>query len=140
MTVRIASLWESGWNTPIKEHDLWEFALRDFGVETFYMAPISGIASGVVTERATVEEVIAECRSAGFTIVFLDENGAAPLNGFAHPENALYVFGRTSLSVATLAEPEDPTVYIETPQSTGPFWGHQAACLVLYDRQVKSWP
>lgn len=143
MAVRIASLWEVGWNTPVKEFDQWNFALSDFGVERFYMAPVSGIACGSpaqVHERADIGEAIAECRADGFDIVFLDEAGPSDLHTFAHPANALYVFGRTSLSVGSMAQPGDTVVSIVTPGATGPFWGHQAACLVLYDRQVKSWP
>jgi hypothetical protein len=48
--VVVAGMWELGWNTPIKEIDLWRYPLKDFGVDRFYMTPISGIESKKVIE------------------------------------------------------------------------------------------
>src|SRR3989304_5735220 len=50
MTVKVAGLWERGWNTPIKEVELWEFPLRDFAVNEHIMVPVSGIENSYVTE------------------------------------------------------------------------------------------
>ena len=52
--VKVASYWELDWNTPIKEIDLWRYPLQDFGVETFYMTPITGIESKFVEERPSM--------------------------------------------------------------------------------------
>ena len=49
--VRIAGFWELGWNTPIKEIELWEYPLKDFNVDKFYMTPITGIDSPYVIEK-----------------------------------------------------------------------------------------
>lgn len=140
MTVRIAGLWELGWNTPIKEVDLWEYPLRDFNVERFYMVPVSGIRSEAVTEREYLDDVLAECRQDGFDIVFVDERGETKLSQFTHPENVLYVFGKASQSALTFRDAEDVSVCIETPAQAALLWPHQAAVIVLYDRLVKSWP
>lgn len=137
MTVKMAGLWEFGWSTPIKEIELWQFPLRDFEVDGFYMAPISGIVSRHVEERGSMEEIIAEARSEGLTIVFVDEEGATPLKEFAHPQNVLYVFGKAGSSSIALKEEQDLTVAIETPQSKGLLWPHQAATTILYDRYIK---
>lgn len=50
--VKVAGIWELGWNTPIKEIELWEYPLRDFGVDAFYMTPITGIQSQFVQEAS----------------------------------------------------------------------------------------
>ena len=58
MSVAVAGLWELGWNTPIKEADLWEFMLRDMGVNLWSMAPVSGITGRPVNEYNDMDEII----------------------------------------------------------------------------------
>ncbi len=135
--IRVAGIWELGWNTPLKEIELWEFPLRDFGVERFYMTPISGIASNAVTERAAMEEVLSE--NSDMTIVFVDERAPVSLTTFVHPENALYVFGKASLSsMVAYGRTQDRAVKIDTVANAGLLWPHQAAAIVLYDRMLKT--
>lgn len=136
----VAGYWELGWNTPIKEFDLWTHPLRDFGVEEFYMAPVSGIGVGAkVYEVPDLGELIPEQRLSK-SIVFVDEGGATQLPEFDHPKDALYVFGRTGLSpLAAFGQEDDQSVVIPTRQDKGLLWAHQAAVIVLYDRLVKSW-
>lgn len=137
--VSVAGLWELGWNTPIKEADLWEFPLRDFGAERWHMSPISGIAHTFVDERPDLAEVIADYRARGVPVVFVDEKGTTPLRAFEHPADALYVLGKTSLSpLVAYGRDGDLSVRVETALDGGLLWAHQAAALVLYDRQVKS--
>lgn len=136
-TVKLAGIWELGWNTPIKEVDLWEYPLQDFGVSQLYMTPVSGIGNHSVTERATMEAVLAE--NSGLTVVFIDEHATVDLKDFTHPDNALYVFGKASLSAwVAYNRPGDLSVKITTPEAKGLLWPHQAACIVLYDRMLKS--
>lgn len=136
--VAVAGLWELGWNTPIKEIELWEHPLRDFDVDVFFMGPVSGIRSGAVREVEDIAEVIREHRERGIPVVFVDERGAAPLCDFGHPEHALYVFGKASLSALTAyGQAGDLSVRIETATGLGLLWPHQAACVVLHDRRMK---
>lgn len=136
--VAVAGAWELGWNTPIKELDLWAFPVRDFAVDAFYMTPVSGIASKRVQERASLDEVLAETRN--LAAVFVDENGEAALTDFEHPDDALYVFGRAGFSPMTALKRErDRSVRIETVLGAGLLLPHQAAAIVLHDRLVKSW-
>ena len=138
MTVRVAGLWELGWNTPIKEVELWEFPVRDFGVERFYMTPVSGIRPDIIIqERHSMEEILAE--NEDLTVVHIDERGKEPLHSFVHPENALYVFGKVSLSaMVAYGRPGDRSVKISTPLNLGVLWPHQCLSLVLYDRFLKA--
>ena len=135
MTVAVAGIWELGWNTPIKEMDLWEYPLRDFGVDIFYMTPVSGIDHNGVLERHTTEEVLAE--TADLVHVFVDERGSLELPTFSHPKNVLYLFGKASLSLHPMARPGDITLRIPTPNNLATLWPHQCAALVLYDRFMK---
>lgn len=136
--VRVAGLWELGWNTPIKEVDLWEFPLRDFEVDKFYMSPVSGIDHSMVEERHSFEDLLKEARAEGTTLVFVDEMATTPLKDFSHPENVLYVFGKSGLNpLKAYGQKEDLSVVIETKINGGILWPHQAAAIVLYDRMMK---
>lgn len=134
MVVKVLSFWEQGWNTPIKEYDLWHFPVREFQIDEFIMIPISGI-DGEVTEYKDFEDV----NTSDVTIVWIDENGEDDLQDFEHPENAMYVFGRTSLAPMNIYKKDgDKSVKITTLENKGLLWGHQAMVLVLYDRMLKN--
>lgn len=136
--IAVAGLWELGWNTPIKEVDLWQYPLRDFGVERFYMTPVSGINSRHVIERPALHDILAEC--AGLTAVFVDERAEVPLPDLDHPSDALYLFGKANYSpFLSMRRDGDMAVSIPTAANRGMLWPHQAAAIVLYDRLVKSW-
>jgi hypothetical protein len=134
MTVKTASFWELGWLTPIKEVDLYQYPMQDFGVDEIYLHPVSGILNDKITERNNLDEIIAE--NPDLVVVFLTEKGATPLHEFEHPEHALYVTGLTSSSdpAVTHAAEGRLAVSIDTGIHRGGLWGHQALSIVLYDR------
>lgn len=139
MTVKIAGHWELGWNTPIKEIELWGFPLRDFGVNPmtdFFMCPVTGI-QGKVQERKTLDEILEE--NSDSTAIFCDERAQTTLSDFAHPENALYIFGRSNYSpFLALKREQDLSLKVETVREKGGLlWGHQAMSIILYDRMMK---
>jgi hypothetical protein len=132
--VVVASIWESGWNTPIKEFDLWYYPLKDFGVDELAMTPVSGIrVNNKVKEFHSVEEII---QHYGLPTIICTEKGETTLEDFEHPKEALYLFNRTS--GGNLPVKEDYSVRIETKLNKGLLWGHQAASIILYDR-LKKW-
>jgi hypothetical protein len=139
--VKVAGLWELGWNTPIKEVDLWEYPLREFEIDEFYMVPVSGIDNRYVQERKSLEDVIEE--NPDLKVVFVDEEGETPLQNFKHPAKALYVLGKTTQSSYRLLNNKNSlSVRVETKKNkstTGLLWAHQAITIVLYDRLIKSW-
>ena len=139
MSVSIAGIWELGWNAPLKEAELWEFLLMDFGISDVIMCPITGIKTDFFTERENLNTVMEEYREKGIPIVFVDEQGTTPLAEFEHPEDVLYVFGRVSFSpFRAYSKPIDQSLKIETPKQIGTMWPHQCAAIVLYDR-VRKW-
>jgi len=132
--VVVASIWESGWNTPIKEFDLWYYPLKDFGIDELAMTPVSGIRlNNKVKEFHSVEEIV---QHYGLPIIICTEKGETSLENFKHPKDALYLFNRTS--GGELPVKEDFSVRIETKLNKGMLWGHQAASIILYDR-FKKW-
>ena len=75
------------------------------------------------------------------TVVVFDETGEIPLSEFTHPEDGTYLFGCTGMQNIPADYPDRPSVRIEVPNmvhNQGLF-GAQAAAIVLYDRERKSW-
>jgi len=132
--IEIAGMWELGWNTPIKEVDLWEMAMREFAVQRLNMAPISGICCKWLHEYQSLHEIL-EDRSQ-LTPVFVDEKGAVEISDFSHPENALYVFGKGNWSPFNNLAKNHLSVRIDS-DLPGMLWPHQALALVLYFRRRK---
>lgn len=138
MTVKMAGVWELAWNTPIKEVELWEYPLRDFGVETLIMEPVSGIRNTFISETNNLGITLDELRAQGNTIVFVDENGTENLETFVHPENVVYVFGKASISpMLAYMKEGDRSVVIQTPNQIAGLWPHQCAVLIMADRVRK---
>jgi hypothetical protein len=66
-------------------------------------------------------------------LVIFDENGTIDLNDFVHPVDASYLFGSTGMRDIYVDYPADIPV-----QNQG-MYGCQAAAIVLYDRERKTW-
>lgn len=134
--IKVAGVWELGWNAPLSEFDLWNFPLRAFEVEEWYMMPVSGILKPRVTEVYHIQEAITV--NPGLIPVYLDEDGAESLRDFVHPEDALYILGKAGFSPWRANDKKGLSVKIETPQGGGLLWPHQCIAIVLYDRVMKS--
>lgn len=139
MSVKIVGFWERGWDTPWQEFNWWIHPIKEFGVTEFYMSPVTGIDKAAVNEYSDLNDVIAQADADGATCVYLDESATDELPDFVHPENAVYIVGRTSYSpYATNFRPGvDRAVKIPSITNSGGFWGHQAVTMVLYDRYLK---
>lgn len=141
-SVYVVGHWELGWNSPIKELDLWEYPLKEFGVKQLAMVPISGLSTPgqnlFLKEFLNTEEAVTQYES-NHTVVVVDENGSSDLESFVHPQKAVYVFGKTSLSPLLLLQNKNniQSIRIKTTNNTGMLWAHQAATVVLYDRMKK---
>lgn len=135
MTVKIVGHWERGWDTPWQEYNWWIHSIREFGVEEFYMTPVTGIGKTSVLERATIEEILSE--NSQLTHVYVDESATVELTDFVHPTNALYILGRTGYSPISKKTENDLAVKIPSIRNSGGFWAHQAITMVLYDRFLK---
>ncbi len=130
--VIVAAIWEQGLFDFKTELDLWHYPLRDLGVDEFAMTPISGLNSNKVKEFHNVQQLV---EYYGLPIIIGTEYGESLLQDFKHPENALYLFNRTS--GGELPVEADYTLKIQTPLDKGMLWGHQAASIILYDRFIK---
>ena len=77
--VVVAGIWEDGWNTPIKELDLWHYPLRDFAVDELAMTPISGIATNKVREFHRIEDIV---EYYNLPVIICTEHGETDLADF----------------------------------------------------------
>jgi hypothetical protein len=136
--IKVAGYWEFGWLTPITEISMWIYMLKDFGVDEFYISPISGIKSNKVIEKPSLKEVLNVNKN--LSRVYLSEKGDIPLRLFTHPEDALYITGKTSgiEPYINYGSEKDFYVKIETFNNIGGLWGHQATSIALYDRLIKN--
>ena len=129
----VGAIWEDGWFDNKNELDLWYYPLKDFGVNELAMTPMRGMNTNKVREFSSVRDMI---RHYGLPVIVCTEDGESELNDFTHPEDALYLFNRTS--GGNLPIIPDHTLKIETKLNKGMLWGHQAASIILYDR-FKKW-
>lgn len=149
--IKVAGHWELSWNTPIKEAELWNLMLRDFGISEWYMHPVSGIRHNErqtvnLYERPSMREILDENKD--LTKVFFEpyneiqqpEQGV-DLRDFEHPEDVLYIFGSAHFNpVGLFKEEGDLLVQVPTVQNAGVLWPHQCLAVCLYDRLVKEGP
>lgn len=135
--VVVAFIWEEGWFETKDELNLWHFPMKEFGVDELAAvssAPRLTAKSNKIREFGSVEQLIQHYQ---LPIIIGTEDGEALLQNFTHPEDAIYLFNRTSGGQLPI-KPEH-TVCVETHLNKGLLWGHQAASIILYDRLIKSW-
>jgi tRNA(Leu) C34 or U34 (ribose-2'-O)-methylase TrmL len=131
--ITVVGTWDLGWNTPIKEAELWGFVLRDFKVDAWYMSPVSGIVSGFdLVEDAQMETRIVTERARN-ELVFIDESAEKYLSDFTIPNNVCFVLGKAGFSpYKTFYRKGDDAIRIPTPANIAGLWPHQALAIVLY--------
>lgn len=140
--IQVAGNWELSWNTPIKEAELWNLPLRDFGVTDWWMWPVSGIRqneqSVTLHERHSIDDILHE--NEHLTWVFLEPGGDS-LHEFNHPQDVMYVFGSAHHNPVARGLPRtgDKVITLPTINNDGVLWPHQVLVTLLYDRLVKSW-
>jgi hypothetical protein len=145
----VAGHWELSWNTPIKEAELWNLPLRDFGVMDWYMWPVSGIQHNEerkvrLYERCSMHEILEEMSH--LPHVYVEPfNRAFPqyvpvsLIDFEHPTDVMYVFGSAHYNPVTYntMREQDFMVAIPTAGNNGVLWPHQCFVTIMYDRMMK---
>jgi len=147
--VKVLGCWDV-WHPPAEEYGVhWRFVLAHFGVDEFHMVPVTGLGEQLQRDRHDGHREINEhasltaalMRLAPCVPVIVDENGREPLRTYRHPEHAAYLFGKTGRSLLETLRWSGESVYVEAAdrQRHGLLHPHQAAAVVLHDRQVKSW-
>jgi hypothetical protein len=135
VTLAVAGLWELGHNVPYSEASLWEMVVRDYQVDQWHMAPVTGIANEVVVEWPTPAAMVEALRQK-YSLVFITEQAHCELRQFAHPrEDVCYVLGKCNYSpFVQLQHGEDWSVRLGTPANDALLWPHQCLATVLWHR------
>jgi hypothetical protein len=122
---------------PLTEADLWFFPVRDFEVDEWHMAPVSGIEHRLIQEWKGPEEMVDELRKR-FELVFVTEDAGDELRNFSHPENACYVFGKANYSpFMNLRTAGDHAIKLKTSKDKALLWPHQCMVTVLWHRGLR---
>ena len=132
--IEVAGIWEIGRNVPIMEADLWKCALRSYGLKHLSMTPITGIHAPWISEFSNVEDMLSAYPD--HVPVFVDEKADIELDDFEHPENPLYVFGRSNFSPFSNMANGHLSLRIECDE-LGMLWPHQILPMILRDRGKK---
>jgi hypothetical protein len=132
----LAGYWELGYSSPLRESERWDYMCKDFGINEWHMIPVSGIYNTRLEENAALKEVFIQ--HPNIPAVFFDENATTVLSDFTHPQDVIYVFGKSGYSPLGLMREGDISIKIDTPASVGGLWADQAASIVLYDRLLKN--
>lgn len=148
MTVKIAAYWDVWFQHRENEYDIcWRFMVKHFGVNEIIMLPNMNATEKIVldytevplVEMNNIHEVLAV--NPDLTPIMVDERGTTSLQEFQHPENVLYIFGRTGYNPMDQFSPwtGQSVVIPSIPQYMGDALLHpnQAAAIILYDRMNK---
>jgi len=146
MSTLIVGAWESSWFSTRIELKLWRHSIRPFNIGELIMVPMTNIISSKfnLKEYSSTEDALASSSCPGRKRVFIEAPSDwesrgidyVPLSKYKHPENPIYIFGRTGNFNVFLAGEEDDRVAILLPGHDS-LWSFTAASIVLYDRQVK---
>lgn len=151
MTVKIAGYWDLWFTHRESEYDIsWRFMLKHFDVNEAIMIPKCGACDKIaldasevpLVEMDSIEDVLLNNNE--LVPVIIDERGTTHLRDFQHPENALYIFGRTGGNpLDLLPDWAGATVLVESApkhmDTSALLHPNQACSIVLYDRLMKSW-
>jgi len=134
--VKIAGCWDTSMlpSSAVEYNSRWKFLAIGFELDGFYMAPVTG-HDRVIEVEDIMEAVLA---NPDLVPVLVDECSPNRLQAFEHPQDAIYLFGRTGMSF--FGGWDGVSVSIEPPgELTSYLQPDQAAAIILYDRMVKSW-
>lgn len=115
---RVLAYKEPSWMDENTDFRHWANITRAFGVELILLNPS--------------DEMIFEDDD---IVVIVDEQGAVDIDDFNHPENCVYVFGRTHMN-KLIENPHDFSVRIDY-EGHNCLFGSQACAIILKDRSRK---
>ena len=147
--IKVVGYWDIWFQRKENEYDIsWRFMLKHFGVDEAILIPNYNTVSKIpidysevpLIEMNGISEVLSQNQN--FTPIIIDERGTTSLRDFVHPENVLYIFGRTGHNPLDELNWSGQSVFIESVEAhKGSAFLHpnQACSIVLYDRMMKTW-
>ena len=116
------------------ERRLWKQTIQAYEVDTWAMVPQQGGTFTSPLQYADIEAMLAAHPGPKtFLIPAGRVEGSISLAKYAHPADAIYVFGNTEESMVAYVTDDDAVVTIETPWTSDMF-PSSALAIVLHDR------
>lgn len=117
--VKIIAFREDSWFVPATEYQIFNHLANAYGAELQMI-------------REWEEAII----PTNIPIIVCDEIGTEESHTFKHPQDAVYIFGRTHMAGSTLISLANPSniIKIITPNPVC-LWGIQVAAMIFRDRQ-----
>jgi len=146
--VKVIGHWDIGYHAPITEQYYWNLPLRDFGVDEWWMNPISGIKNAEenrvpLKEGKDYDDIFNQIEP-DLKRVFIEPRtqhhnpDTIWLHEYEHPKDCVYIFGSAHYNPTLLHKrDEDDVVSIKTKDDKGVLWADQCLCIVMYDRIMK---
>lgn len=125
--ITIVGAWEKDWLDPKVELFMWRQLCAAFGVDRLVMTPALLSERTSVCQFGTVEDALADCEG---ELVIMEPNSGEPLDGFEHPDSAVYLFGN---AWAGNARRDGRKVTIKTAKPVDMF-AVDAAAITLFHR------
>lgn len=122
MSVKLVAFREDTWFAPLAEYNLYNHLAIAYNCDSQLI-------------RDWSEAVVPD----GWPVILAYEHGELESRQFRHPENAVYVFGRTALDLLGAVPNPDVILRVDTPGSSLGMFGAQIAAIVLRDRQQQGW-
>jgi hypothetical protein len=116
---RVIAYRESNWMDAVCDRGYWHLACKAYGVGLTMFDPDTETAPEIGSDE---------------TVVIMDEQGKIRLEDFKHPENCVYIFGRTHSNELVNTIRHDHSVVIEYSGDNCVF-GITAVGIVLEDRK-----
>jgi hypothetical protein len=136
--VTVVGMWEPGYSLEqmFFEDTVWKQTLSAFAVDRFLMVT----SDTIIPNRSkpeqfpTMEDALASTEGERVFLTFAPDN-ALDMKSFAHPDNAVYVFGRPGDDLIQYIRPEDHRVHIDTPNNVD-MLACSCVAAVLYARSL----
>ena len=136
--ITVLGMWEAVWMEAERtERRLWKQTLAAFGVDAWGMCGIQGGPFTTPTQHVDLAAMLAAYPGPKTFLIPPDRTATQDLRDYAHPTDAIYVFGNTHQSMAGHVTADDDVVSIFTPVASDMF-GHVTLAAVLYDRVAKT--
>ena len=126
--ITLVGRWEKGWLDHRVEYFMWKQLAAAYNVDRIVMVGLSDEPRITIDQYRSMSEALASCQGEQ---VFLEPKGDISLREFAHPKDAVYVFGNAMNHNLKYA---GTTVRIDTPTGTDMF-AINAAAITLSARQ-----
>lgn len=137
--ITVVGMWEVDWfDADRTERRLWKQSIQAFAVDRWLMAAVQPPGFTSPEQYPTLQECLDSAPGhKTFVIPPGRFEGAVDMIGYAHPADAIYVFGNSAENLVGFVGPTDDVITINTPTDATMF-ASGVLVAVLYDKLAKA--